>query len=175
MAHRTEVIRETMPQYIRRLLGFLGKQQPLRVLRSTPARLERLLRGVPAAKLRRRPAPGKWSIVQIVLHLADSELVYGYRLRTILAQNRARIIAIDQNVWAGSGRYNRRDLRTALDMLRTLRRANLELLRVIPRRQWTYYGIHQERGKESVAHMARLYAGHDLNHLLQIRRILRAH
>lgn len=165
---------ETMKQYVGRILGYVGKQQPLRVLKNTPGRVERLLRGVPAATLRRRPAPGKWSIAQIVLHLADSELVYGYRLRTILAQNRARIIAFDQNDWAASGRYASRDLRTALDMLRTLRKANLELLRVISRPQWNYYGIHQERGKESVAHMARLYAGHDLNHLLQIRRILKA-
>jgi len=164
---------ETMKQYVGRILGYVGKQHPLRVLKSTPGRVERLLRGVPAAKLRRRPAPGKWSITEIVLHLADSELVYGYRLRTILAQNRARIIAFDQNDWAASGQYARRDLRAALDMLRTLRKANLELLRVIPRKQWNYYGIHQERGKESVAHLARLFAGHDLIHLLQIRRILR--
>ena len=165
---------ETAKQYIGRILGYIGKQTPLRVLKSTPARLERMLRGVPAKKLRRRPAPGKWSVAEIVLHLADSELVYGYRLRTILAQNRARIIAFDQNDWAASGRYNRRDIRAALDMLRTTRKANLELLRLIPRQQWNYYGIHQERGKETVAHLARLYAGHDLNHLLQIRRILRA-
>ena len=165
---------ETTKQYVRRLLGYLGKQQPLRVLRSTPARVERLLRGVPPAKLRRRPAPGKWSIAEIVLHLADSELVYAYRLRTILAQNRARIIAFDQNDWAAAGRYNRRDLRGALEMLRVLRRTNLELLKVIPRQKWSHYGIHQERGKESVAHLARLYAAHDLNHLLQIRRIVAA-
>jgi len=166
---------ETIKQYVGRILGYVGKQPPLRVLKSTPARVERLLRGVPAKKLRRRPAPGKWSIREIVLHLADSELVYGYRLRTILAQNRARISAFDQNDWAASGRYNHRDIRAALDMLRTTRKANLELLRVIPRKQWNYYGIHSERGRETVAHMARLYAGHDLNHLLQIRRILRAH
>ena len=165
---------ETAKQYIGRILGYVGKQAPLRVLKSTPARVERLLRGVPAKELRRRPGPGKWSVAEIVLHLADSELVYGYRLRTILAQNGARIIAFDQNDWAASGRYNRRDIRAALDMLRTTRKANLELLRLIPRQQWKHYGIHQERGKETVAHLARLFAGHDLNHLLQIRRILRA-
>lgn len=165
---------KTTKQYIARLLGYVGKQKPLNVLKSTPARVERLLRGASARKTGRRPAPGKWSIREIVFHLADSELVYGYRLRTILARNRARLIAFDQNDWAASGRYNRRDLRAALDMLRTLRKANLELLQVIPRQQWNYYGIHQERGKESVTHLTRLYAGHDLNHLNQIRRIVRA-
>lgn len=165
---------ETARQYIQRLLGYLGKQAPLRVLRSTPARVERLLRGVPRSKLQRRPAPGKWSVAEIVLHLADSELILGYRYRSILAQNRARIAAVNQDDWASSGLYQRRDLRTALAMLRAQRQANLELLRVIPRQQWNYYGRHQERGKETVAHLARLYAGHDLNHLLQIRRILRA-
>lgn len=174
VAQGDQAMAENTQQYIQRLLGYVGKQKPLSVLKSTPARVERLLRGVPAQKIRRRPAPGKWSVREIVLHLADSELVYGYRLRTILAQNRARIIAFDQNDWAASGRYALRDLRAALDMLRTLRKANLELLRAIPRRQWNYYGVHQERGKESVAHMARLYAGHDMNHLLQIRRILGA-
>lgn len=165
---------ESLKQYLRRIHGYLGRQNPLRVLKSTPARIERLLRGVPAKKLRRRPAPGKWSVTEVVLHLADSELVYGYRLRTILAQNRARILAFDGNEWAASGRYHRRDVRAALAMLRTLRAANLELLRVVPRNKWNHYGVHEDYGKQSVASLARHYAGHDLDHLLQIRRILSA-
>jgi hypothetical protein len=165
---------ESAKQYVRRLLGYVGQQSPLRVLKSTPGRLERLLRGVPAAKLRRRPAPGKWSVAEIVLHLADSEMILGYRYRSILAKNRARILAVNQDDWASSGLYPRRDLRTALGMFGSLRRANLELLRLIPRKQWSNYGLHSERGKESVAHIVRLYAGHDLNHLRQIRRILGA-
>jgi hypothetical protein len=83
-------------------------------------------------------------------------------------------VAVDQDDWASSGLYQRRDLRTALAMFRSLRRANLELLRAIPRKRWNNYGLHSERGKETIAHIVRLYAGHDLNHLNQIRRILKA-
>ncbi|MGH9804787.1 MAG: DinB family protein [Candidatus Acidiferrales bacterium] len=164
---------ETAKQYVGRILAYIGKQKPVSVLKSTPARLERVLRGVPAKKLRRRPAPGKWSIAEIVLHLADSEMILGYRYRTILAKNRARIVAVNQDDWAASGLYQRRDLRAALEMFRAVRRANLELLGAIPRKQWSNYGLHSERGKESLAHIVQLYAGHDLNHLLQIQRILK--
>jgi hypothetical protein len=164
---------ETFQQYKKRIVGYLGKQDPLKVWWATPKKLERLIRGVPRKKLERRPAPGKWSAVEILAHLAEVEIVIGWRLRSVLARNRVRIQAMDQDRWAESGNYRRRDPRQSIALFRAVRESNLRLLRSAPRRKWKHYGIHEERGKESVADQVRLYAGHDLNHLRQLKALLR--
>lgn len=165
---------ETVQQYMSRILAYVGKQDPLKIQRATPKRLERLVRGVPKKTLRRRLAPGKWSAVEILAHLAETELVGGYRIRTILARNGAPIQAFDQNKWAQSGNYARHDPRKSLEVFRVLRESNLRLLQSVPRRKWNNYGRHEERGKETLARFVRLYAGHDINHLRQIERILQS-
>lgn len=167
-------MKETVQQYMRRILGYQHGRNPLAVQRATPARLEQLLRGLNRAQLRRRPAPGKWSINEIVAHLADSEMVGGYRIRMILSKNGTPIQAFDQNVWARIGDYNRVDPGLALEMFRALRAANLRLIRSLSPQRLRQYGIHAERGKESVMRIIQLYAGHDLNHLGQIDAIRRS-
>jgi len=166
-------MKETTQQYVRRILAYGKGRNPLAVQRATPARLAKLLRGLSRAQLRRRPAPGKWSIGEIVAHLADTELVGGYRIRMILSRNRTPIQAFDQDVWAREGNYRRVDPRKALERFRVLREANLALLRSVPPRRLANYGIHAERGKESITRIMRLYAGHDLNHLRQIEAVRR--
>ena len=118
-----------------------------------------------------RPEPGKWSIAEILAHLADAELVVGYRLRLILASNGTSIQAFDQDAWADTFSYNRRDPKISLETFRALRENNLRLLSSVPRGLWKNYGQHQERGQERVDHIVRMMAGHDLNHMLQIERI----
>jgi uncharacterized damage-inducible protein DinB len=164
-------MKETPRQYIQRMLGNVGKKNPLAVQRATPERLVRLVRGLSRAQLRRRPAPGKWSINEIVAHLSETELVGGYRIRAILGRNGTPIQAFDQDVWARAGRYQQRDTRRSLALFRALREANLALFRSLSPRQWKQYGMHSERGKETVAHIVRMFAGHDINHLAQIERI----
>lgn len=163
---------ESMQQYVKRVLGYLGKQHPLKVQQATAGRLARLVRGVPRKKLLRRPAPGKWAAGEILAHLADTELVFGYRCRAMLARNGMRIQAFDQEVWARTAKYARLDPRKSLERFRVLRESNLALLKSLPRRKWSSYGVHEERGRETIARTVRLYAGHDLNHLQQISRIL---
>src|ERR1700722_18747895 len=98
---------ETPQQYIQRMIGNVGDQQPLKVLAATPRRLERLLKGVPGAKLRKRPAPGKWSIAEIAAHIADTELVGGYRIRAILGAPGAPIQGFDQDAWVTALHYDK--------------------------------------------------------------------
>lgn len=165
---------ETPQQYIQRMLGIVGDQQTLKVQAATPKKLERLLKGVPGSKLRKRPAPGKWSIAEIVAHISDTELVGGYRIRTILGAPGTPIQAFDQDVWVTALHYDKRDPRKSFEQFCALRAANLALLKTLTPEQWEHYGMHSERGKESVAHIARMFAGHDINHLGQIERILAA-
>jgi hypothetical protein len=165
---------ETAQQYIQRMLGNVKGHDPLKVQASTTKRLERLVKGVPASKLRKRPAPDKWSVAEIVAHLADTEIVGSWRIRAILGAPGTAIQAFDQDVWVVAGHYGKRDPRKCIEQFRVLRDANLALFKTLAPEQWQYHGMHAERGQETVEHIVRLFAGHDLNHLQQIERILAA-
>jgi hypothetical protein len=166
-------MKETVQQYMKRILGYVGEQKPLAVQAATPAKMARLIRGVPRRKLSRRPGRGKWSVGEIVAHLAETEMVGGYRIRMILSANGTPIQAFDQDKWAVAGSYRRRDPRQSFQLFRAIRAGNLALLDSLRPAQWKQYGLHAERGKETVAKIVRMFAGHDLNHLLQIKRILK--
>jgi len=122
--------------------------------------------------LTQRPAPDKWSVAEILAHLADAELAISWRLRQVLTNNAIPIQAYDQDLWAKTFNYARRDPRQSLANFRSLREANLALLKSVPRKLWENYGVHAERGNESVNHIVKMVAGHDLNHLQQIQKIL---
>jgi hypothetical protein len=160
--------------YIRALLDLLGDQDPLEVLAGTVTWLEGRTAGLPDAILRRPEAPGKWSAVAVVQHLADSDLVTGWRCRLILAENRPAIQGYDQDAWADRLRYAEADLATALAQLWGLRAANLRLWRSLSPAELTREGLHSERGPESVDRLIRLAAGHDLVHRRQTARVIAA-
>lgn len=161
--------------YAGAILELLGRRDPLVVLRETPATLERAVAGVSDDALRRAEAPGKWSIVQVLQHFADSDLVWAWRLRLILAHDRPTITGYDQDLWADRLHYADADPRDALQMFSMLRGANVRLLERATADDMARVGVHSERGEESVGHLCRLYAGHDLLHLNQIARIRAAH
>jgi len=163
---------ETQAQYKARILRHLAGRDPLSLLAAAPATLAALLAAVPPALCARRPAPGKWSIQEIVAHLADDELVGAYRIRLILAAPGTAIQAFDQDQWAETGHYGATDPGRSLALFRTLREANLALwLRLSPA-EWERAGVHAERGVESIRDIATYYAGHDLDHFAQIEAIL---
>ena len=157
--------------YVAALLCLLGDKDPVGVLGQTPAALQRLLDTVPADLVGRAEAPGKWSIREAVQHLADSELVGGFRLRMILAHDRPTLAGYDQDLWASRLRYRDVDLPGAVEQFIVLRRANLRIWQHLGPADLARVGIHGERGEESLAHLRRLYAGHDLLHLRQLDRI----
>lgn len=157
--------------YTSAVLGLLGDRDPFEVLLETTAGLGRAIKGLSAAKLTQPEAPGKWSIRHVMQHLADSELVWGYRLRMVLAHERPAITGYDQDLFAERLSYDRADAKQALSDFEHLRASNLRLLSHAAPDAFKRVGVHAERGEESVAHMVRLYAGHDLLHLRQIDRI----
>jgi len=165
-------MKETAQQYTQRMLGSMDGKEPLAVQAATADKLEQLIAGVPVARLRQRPAPDKWSVNDIVAHLADGEIVGGFRLRLILGAPGTPIVAYDQDAWVTSGHYDRRDPWNSTEQFRVLREGNLQLLRSLEPEQWTHCGLHSERGPESIEHIVRMFAAHDLNHLKQIAGIL---
>ena len=165
-------MKESAQQYTQRMLGYIDGKEPLAVQAATAEKLEQLITGVPVARLRQRPAPEKWSVNDIIAHLADGEIVGGFRLRLILGAPGTPIVAYDQDAWVASGHYDRRDPWKSTEQFRVLREGNLELLRSLEPEQWTHCGQHSERGPESIEHIVRMFAAHDINHLQQIAGIL---
>jgi hypothetical protein len=164
---------ETFAEYKTRVLGYLGTRDPIRVQRATPAALERRLRGAPHAVLNRRPAPSKWSITEIAAHMADAELAMGWRLRSMLSTPGVALAWWDQDKWAERLRYAMCSPRDSAALFRALRVANLKVLASVPRPAWDEcYGVHDVRGRQTVAEFVVLEAAHDLNHLWQIDAIL---
>jgi DinB family protein len=163
---------ESPSEYTRRILSYADGKDPLAVLEATPERLRQIVQNTPAAVLRRQPGPGRWSPAQIIAHLADAEIVVGHRMRMIIATNGVDIQAFDQDKWAANLAYESADPGESVDLFEATRIANLRLLRRVDPRLHENYGMHSERGRETVTHMIRLYAGHDLNHLAQIERIV---
>jgi hypothetical protein len=165
---------ETAQQYIQRITAHVDGQQPLAVQAATAKKLERLIKGVSTSKLRERPAADTWSASEIVAHLGDAEIVTGFRMRLILGAPGSPVAAYDQDSWVTSGHYEKRDPGKSLELFSAVREANLALLASLTLDQWKQYGMHSERGQETIEHIVRMTAGHDTNHLQQIERLLPA-
>ena len=166
-------MQETVQEYTKRLLSYAEGKDPMRLQQAAPKKLASLIKGKTKKQLAHRPAPDKWSIAEILAHLADAELAIAWRLRQVLSNNAIPLQAYDQDLWARTFNYARRDPRISLATFRTLREANLALLKSVPRKLWDNYGVHSERGNESVNHVVQMVSGHDLNHLQQVEGILK--
>jgi hypothetical protein len=134
--------------------------------------LTELIRGVDIARLTARPAPGKWSIREILAHLAEDELTTAWRYRQMIENPGVALAGFDQDLWARLGDYGSWAPEDALQMFRLLRTVNLRMLAGLTPQQWECHGMHAERGHISVQSLAEHMAGHDRKHIDQIRGIL---
>jgi uncharacterized damage-inducible protein DinB len=165
---------ELRAQYATAVLALVGDRAPIDILRDTPAAAARAIAPLMPEQRRRPEAPGKWSIAQVLRHLADTDVVWGWRMRLILAQDRPPITGFDQDLWAERLHYESADADESLETFAVLRRDNLRLIERATADDLNRVGVHAERGEESAGYLVRLYAGHDLVHLAQIDRIIRA-
>lgn len=163
---------ETFQEYTARLLSLSAGADPFEVLASTPRTIAGWIANRRSADLQRAPSPGRWSIAQIVAHLADAEIVFAYRVRMILSTSGTAIQAYDQDAWSRVQRAEKSDAHRSLALFSAIRESMLPLLRGLTDEELERFGMHAERGKETVRHLLALYAGHDRNHLAQIERQL---
>jgi len=157
--------------YVAAILSALGDRDALTALRETPGALRQAVSGLSPEQLSTPEQPGKWSVLQVVQHLADSEIVGAFRFRMVLAHDGPTVPGYDQDLWAERLRYEEADVETALNDFTTLRNSNLRLLERATPEDRQRVMRHAERGDESIETMMRLYAGHDTVHLRQIARI----
>ena len=125
--------------------------------------------GAAGTELDYKPSDDKWSVRQIVCHLADSEAVTTMRLRLIAAEDNPTLGAYDQEAWARNLDYGRRKISQALETFRRLRTDNYELVKDLPEAALARTGMHVERGITSLLDLLRHNAEHVENHVQQIR------
>ncbi|HSE40427.1 MAG TPA: DinB family protein, partial [Acidobacteriota bacterium] len=140
---------ETADQYKKRLLSYVEGQELMDVLARTPVRIEELMKSASPEKLQKQ-TDGRWSAAQILAHYAEGEVVATYRAQMILSVNGVEIQAYDQDLWVGNSGFLIARPELSFDMFRIMRKANLEMLRSLRKEQWDNYGMHSERGKESI-------------------------
>jgi hypothetical protein len=163
---------ETPQQYSQRVVGYLEGKDPIKVLSATPRKLKTLIKGASKKRLAAKPAPEKWSATTILAHLSDTEIVYGFRLRLMVASSGVTIQGTDQDAWAATLGYATQDPAVSVEDFQVNRERTLRMLKKLSKEQWDCFGMHTERGKETVRRVVELLAGHDLNHLRQIHAIL---
>ncbi|PAP76700.1 DinB family protein [Rubrivirga marina] len=157
--------------YVASRLALVGDRDPLPLLEGAPERVAEAVAGLSENGARQPESDGAWSVLQVLRHLADSEVVYGYRLRLIVAADRPEIPGYDQEAWAGALHYHRGTVADALADYAAGRRMTVAFLRSLDADEWERFGFHSERGQESVRRIATLLAAHDLGHEQQITRV----
>ena len=150
-------------------------QPAISLLEKTPRVLETLLADLPGELQHWKPAPDRWSISEVLAHLAALEQVYAERTMRMVAEDSPAITKYDQASAAARGEYSRRSAGESLGHFTRTRRSTLALLTGLPPSAGARTGIHSELGTVTLAHMLNEWANHDLGHLRQIAELYRAH
>lgn len=139
------------------------------ILAATSGEIGRLILEIGPGNENAAPAPGKWSAAEIVAHLADCELVFAFRLRQTLAEDSPVIQPFDQDKWAAT--YIGVPAKQALEVFTALRGWNLRLIGLALPEAGERPVTHPERGTMTFLTIVETMAGHDLNHLGQLKRL----
>ncbi len=158
-------------EYQQMLLGVLGDRDPVEVQSRLPDDIEAIVAEA-GSHLRTRPAPGEWSVLELVGHLLDAEIVLAARYRWVLAHDEPALVGYDQDLWVDRLGHQDDDPAEMLALLRELKGSNLRLWAKTSESDHARVGVHAERGPESFDLSFRMLAGHGLFHTAQMRRTL---
>jgi hypothetical protein len=142
------------------------------ILAATPGALGYVIDVLGAERSAIPPAPGKWNAAEIACHLADCEVVFAFRLRQTLAEDAPTIQPFDQDKWAAT--YHGISPSQAVEVFSALRAWNLRLIRAALPEAAERPVTHTERGTMTFLNLVETMAGHDLNHLGQLQRLVEA-
>lgn len=162
------------PGYVDETLALLGDRDPIGVLEEMPEWLTTHLDDLEESALAIAEGPGQWSITQVLAHLADTELAFGWRIRLLLTADRPPLTGFDETAWVTRFDYAGADPAEAFHAFAMQRSWNMRVYASITDADRERVGIHSERGAESVDRVLRMIAGHDLRHRRQIVRIIKA-
>jgi len=150
-------------------------QPAISLLEKTPRVLETLLGDLPEELMRWKPATDRWSIAEVLAHLAALEKVYAERAIRLVAEDSPAITKYDLAGATARGEYSHKSAGESLGHFTRARRSTLALLSSMPPSAGARTGVHSELGTITLAHMLNEWANHDLGHLRQIAELYRAH
>ncbi|MFC7546907.1 DinB family protein [Plantactinospora sp. GCM10030261] len=153
--------------YVQALIDTLGDRDPVEVYAATPTIAAGICDGLRDAQWHVPLAESEWSAAQVVGHLFDVDIVYGFRWRLVLTEDKPAYPGYDEKLWS---RLPRPDVAVLLAAWSGIRAANAALLRGIPAADRQRWGTHDEQGDEQFDLMVDKIAGHDLAHLNQLAR-----
>lgn len=147
----------------------LGERDPIEVLKETGKSIPLIVERLGPVGLKRTYAPGKWTAAQMLAHLADCEIAFGFRVRQIVSQPELPIQPFDENLWAR--RYDTADGLQAARTFEELRCWNISLFRLLTDEDLEKRSAHPTNGSQTAGTVIRVLAGHTLNHLVQLEKI----
>jgi uncharacterized damage-inducible protein DinB len=141
----------------------------IRALAETPARVAALVSSTPAERWIHRPRSGAWAPVEVLAHLADTEIAFAARVRLVLTSERPLLPIFDGAALATRAAYLSWPPALALTRFRTRRGETVELLAACSAAELARVGVHPRRGEVSLADLVALALAHDTDHVAQIR------
>ena len=150
-------------------------QPAVSLLGKTPQLLETLLGDLPGELLHWKPKPDRWSISEVLAHLAALEQVYAERVLRIMAEDSPPLAKYDLDGAKARGDYSRGSAGESLAHFTRTRRSTLAMLTGLPASAGMRTAVHSELGTITLAHLLNEWASHDLGHLRQIAELYRAH
>jgi uncharacterized damage-inducible protein DinB len=132
---------------------------------SGPGHLHHVVVGLSPAQLRERPIPGKWSILEVVCHLADFEPILADRMKRVVAEERPTLLGADENRFAAALAYHERDLHEELTIIENTRSQLARILRTQPESVLQRVGVHNERGPLTLERLLQIGANHIPHHV----------
>jgi hypothetical protein len=155
------------------MLAMLDRREEiLKTLRATPVVLRALVRGAGDSRLRHRPAPGEWAIIEVVAHLADTEERAVDRVRRMLGEEDPYLEPFDQEALARQRHYIDLALDSELHRLERLRHEHVAVLEALSAPGWQRTGRHGQHGQMSVELYETHVAAEEVDHLAQVSRLL---
>lgn len=158
-------------EYVEALLTTLGNRDALQVYAATPREVQRLCSGLDQSAWLAPLGAGEWNATQILGHLFDVDVVYGFRWRMCLTENNPTYPGYNEKEWS---RLARPPAQQLMEAFTALRNANAALMDHMGPEDWQRGGVHGEQGGEDVRKMLNKIAGHDLAHLNQLHRTVEA-
>jgi len=140
---------------------------PVMAIAGAPEHLARLMAGMTPLEIEAAPAPGKWSVREVVAHLADCEIAFGFRLRQALA-GESHIQPFDQDAWARV--YEVYSANAALATFTALRAWNVAFVGGLSEEDKLKPAVHPERGEMTLWTIVETMAGHDRHHLAKMEK-----